>query len=868
MRRLPLLLLPALWACAGTPPRPVAVPVTPEEEESAPPVVAHAELGNGLTLHVERAPAEAVAVQLWLAAGSAYEDAAAPGAAAALQRLVLELPAGDGLRDRLERAGGRVEGWTAPDVAVIELVVTPEQLEPALQALAEAVQAGGGELDAGRVGAVAAELDAAAGRARREPVRRALEALMAASFEAHPYARPPLAPAGALAALSGDALRTFHGRRYRPDAAHLAVVGDLDPAEVRAQVGRAFGGWRGKAASSASAARVPAGPLVRLVRDPGASARLAVAFVVAPGEAAEAGRLDLLAALLDGAEGRVARDARRAGLEDVSARAWPLLLDGAARFVVELALPPGRVDEGWAVLAESLLTFADRPPTAAEVERARRRLRHARAYARATPQSRAHQIGARALRGPAGEAGQRAIDGAGPEALAALAARVFDLKGLHAVAVVPHDAPAPDDGLWAEALLERARGAVSPPPGDDAGRAELAPGLTLVVDPQPGRPLVTLHAAVRGGLAATPPDQPGLAHLVARRLAAAAPEGLRIATAVQADHLAITLTAPASELDAALAELARRVTDPGWSGDAVERARHEATADLVAAAADPARAARTLFRDALDGRDVGPDTRATTLRAATPAIAARWFDAHVAHAPMVLAVSGDVAPAHVHRVLRRLLGAARPLVPVRRRAAPVEQTSTVRRSVDSTLGTLLIGHAVPLADPDDAAAVEVAAELLAGRGSRLQGLLVGARGDVRLEPVVELRSGIAHLGVLVQAPPALLPEARRRVQSELDRLRQVEPGEEEEVEPARRRLVAARAIALQSGVARAAWLARTALDGRPYTGPDGLRAWRAAVGRVTPRALRGLADRAFDPARRVEVELAPEKAAERPVSLR
>jgi zinc protease len=56
-----------------------------------------------------------------------------------------------------------------------------------------------------------------------------------------------------------DALREFHRRFYGASAAEVAIVGDVDAAEVKAQLERLFGGWT----SRAPYARVPQPPVLR-----------------------------------------------------------------------------------------------------------------------------------------------------------------------------------------------------------------------------------------------------------------------------------------------------------------------------------------------------------------------------------------------------------------------------------------------------------------------------------------------------------------------------------------------------------------------------------------------------------------------------
>lgn len=59
----------------------------------------------------------------------------------------------------------------------------------------------------------------------------------------HPHAAPPDGDEATLAAIDLDALRAFHAAHYRPDAALLAIVGDVDPAWAADLAADAFAAW-------------------------------------------------------------------------------------------------------------------------------------------------------------------------------------------------------------------------------------------------------------------------------------------------------------------------------------------------------------------------------------------------------------------------------------------------------------------------------------------------------------------------------------------------------------------------------------------------------------------------------------------------
>ncbi len=67
------------------------------------------------------------------------------------------------------------------------------------------------------------------------------EAFVSTAFQAHPYGFPTIGWASDLKALTPDVTRTFFETYYGPSNAVIAIVGDIQPAEVIALVERTFG---------------------------------------------------------------------------------------------------------------------------------------------------------------------------------------------------------------------------------------------------------------------------------------------------------------------------------------------------------------------------------------------------------------------------------------------------------------------------------------------------------------------------------------------------------------------------------------------------------------------------------------------------
>ncbi len=832
----------ALAGCGGAPPAATPRPTSPRP--AAPAVLATSRLASGLDVRVVPSPGSGVvAVQLWLEASLVDEAPGERGAAQVLERLVVEGGSSAGLVRRAALAGGRARGWSEADATVFEVVAPADALSDILDAIAHAVTAPAEDDAIARIARAAA---ARAARAAHDAGRSDVAALLESAYGGHPLARPPHAFAPSAEGLSAPAVAAFRARRHGPGAAMLVVAGDVDPAAVRSLVEQRLGAWTGTATRRAPLPEPPAhaGPRVRVVRRPGPQARLLVGFPLPPGDAAQAAAVDVLAVLLgQGPDSRLARAAAAEGLTatDVTAYAWRPA--GPGLFVAGFAVAPGDVDAAWRVLLEQVLLLADGGPGAAEVARASAAVARDARFDVETAVGRARRTAAFTFR--LGEQAEAAYDEAlatlHPAAVGRVAGALLAPAALDAVVALPpagRDEPADVDraaDLSAVALEWASAGAAA----DDApGVFRLGPASRLVVDALPGSGTVSIHAAALGGVAADPPDRAGTAAVVARLLArpVSGADGARVRGRVRSDAVVLEVTVPADEAETWLSHVARRLRRGDFGTDDLDRARGEVEAAQRRARSDPDRALRRALDAALHGaahpagrEPLGRADALVTLRAED---ARAWFERHVAAAPLVIAVAGDVEPSRVASVLARGLAGRPTEAPPGPAAPPARDTGAPRALAGpGPIARLAYGFPMGVLEEPAAAVVDVLAELLAGPDGPVPGT------DTRV--LTELRRDGGHLAWRVAGAPDALDAVRAALGAAIRGLASAPP-DGAAVDRARRRLLARRLLNLERSADRARWQVSRALQGLEV-GARAFAAWRAAVDAVTPADVQRLA---------------------------
>ncbi|MBI2529420.1 MAG: insulinase family protein [Candidatus Rokubacteria bacterium] len=220
----------------------------------AAPIAHRAVLGNGATLLVaERNAIPIVSVSAYLRAGSAFDPPDAPGLASLTADLLTRGTArrsGPELDRAIEFVGGSLEAGAGKDGVTISLAVLKKDLALGLDLLAEVLREPAFPEDELR--RRVAEVQAALKRSEANPEAVAGRDLAQVLYPGHPYACPTPGTVESVGKLTREQVARFHREHYRPDAAVIAVVGDVTRDGIRRELEQRLTGWAPPAAPPAA----------------------------------------------------------------------------------------------------------------------------------------------------------------------------------------------------------------------------------------------------------------------------------------------------------------------------------------------------------------------------------------------------------------------------------------------------------------------------------------------------------------------------------------------------------------------------------------------------------------------------------------
>jgi predicted Zn-dependent peptidase len=341
-------------------------------------------LSNGLRLIiVEDHLAPVVAVNLWYAVGSKHEVPGKTGFAHLFEHVMFQGSAHVGKAEHMalvQAAGGTLNGTTWLDRTNYYETLPSHQLELALF------------LEADRMGSLLDALSQENLDNQREVVKNEKrwsydnrpygtwnEKLLGHLFpDSHPYHHPTIGSMADLDAASLEDVKAFFRTWYAPNNAVLSVVGDVDPAQVRAWAERYFG-------PIPANPNLPPGPDLSLppligeerrerVEDRVPLPRVYVAFRAPVFGDRRLDALDLASQLLAGGKGsrmhkRLVRDERLA--QDVAVFTLPFV-GGASINVGWATVRPGvEIATVEAAYLDELERLASEAPSADELDRAK-----------------------------------------------------------------------------------------------------------------------------------------------------------------------------------------------------------------------------------------------------------------------------------------------------------------------------------------------------------------------------------------------------------------------------------------------------------------------------------------------------------------
>ena len=216
-------------------------------------------LGNGLVVITEPMDhVRTVALGVWVAAGSRYEDAARNGTSHFIEHILFKGTATRSalaIAQAMDAIGGQLNAFTDKEHTCYYLRVLNDHLEEGLAILADML--------------LHPALDPEALERERQVLAEEIkmyedapddlvnDVFVETLWPGHPLGRPVSGTLATLAGLRRDDLRSYLAERYRPDAVLVTAAGLLEHDRIVALVDRAFGGWEGRAAPSVHLPPVP-----------------------------------------------------------------------------------------------------------------------------------------------------------------------------------------------------------------------------------------------------------------------------------------------------------------------------------------------------------------------------------------------------------------------------------------------------------------------------------------------------------------------------------------------------------------------------------------------------------------------------------
>ncbi len=522
-----------------------------------------------------------VAVNLWYHVGPANEEPGRTGFAHLFEHLMFQgskhTPPDSHFR-MLEAAGATgINGTTDYDRTNYFETVPANQLELALWIESDRM---GYLLDTVDQAALANQQDVVRNERRQslenQPYGIAEEAVVQLLYpKGHPYYGYVIGSHEDIQAAKLDDVKQFFKRYYAPNNASLAIVGDFDPAQARTLVEKYFGTLKRGPDVPPITVKTPPVTAERraVVEDRIELPRLYMAWLTSPIFAAGDAEADIAATVLGG--GRSSRLYKKLVYEqqiaqDVSVVQQSLML--GSQFQIAVTARPGHtLEEIEKAVDAELQVLRTTPPDVREVERARN-----------TFETRI-VTGLEALGGFGGVADRlnsynhflktpeylqqdlgryRAVTPAGVLAFAKAQLTPSSRVVVHVVKGTPRLSSPPTPpavqsvpGQGAESINADEPWRKDPPPAP-ASRTymqvptpestTLANGLTVLLAPRRGLPVVAANLVIRTGSDSNPADAPGLANFTAAMLSQGTASRSALQIADDVAQLGATLTANSS----------------------------------------------------------------------------------------------------------------------------------------------------------------------------------------------------------------------------------------------------------------------------------------------------------------------------------
>ncbi|MEZ4382336.1 MAG: pitrilysin family protein [Nannocystaceae bacterium] len=830
-----------------------------------------------------------VAIQLWVAAGTAAEREREHGCAHLLEHLLFKPfakggPPGD-LALLIESLGGDVNAFTSHDETVLYATVPADGWGEALDGILWSglrPRLDSGELER-EIEVVVEEIK----QYDDDPGARAVQSLLERVHGEHPYARPVLGLAREVRSHSARRLRAFHRRVYAGERLTLVVVGPVDPKAVIARARPILGAAGEGTRDATRPAATPATAVQATVRRADVLECHLLLGWRAPGlEHPDVAALDVATIVLGhGDASRLIRDVRRRAKAVTDVHASLDVGREASTVMISARTGPSQVVAAHQAILAELQRMAATPISAEELARARAALESDLIYRRETVQGQAHALGYYASQTgePEREEGYyRALAALTPEDVQQAVARWMPTAAAALSVLLPEDRvdAAAARGIRTAMLAAGRRTAKRYATRTRAGivAVDLDVGLRLRIHRNPGVPVAGAWLAWLGGMRREPAENAGLASLTAATLTRGngSRDGDSLSREIEGmaaglsgftgrNTLGLHGEAIARHFPLVLRHLLECALTPSFPEDEIAEERRVALEELAAVDDDLGQVAirelrKLLYRDHPYARPLRGTRKG--LRSLDQALLRERWRKDYPIGQAVLAIAGDVDVDAVVRAIDAQVseGGRRGRRWRRTGDAPTVPTRPRRKVVhrDREQAHIAIGYpGICLGDPRSAT-MEVLCAVLGGQSGRL---FLALREEEGLVYHVDASSteglDAGHMTIYAATSQEKLGRALAAIERHLAAI-VAEPVSTVDLERAKVWLIGQHDIALQRRGRVANEMAIDILCGLE---PDHFRGYRERVAKITAGDLLEFARSILDPRRQSSVLLTREGVA-------
>ncbi|MBI4227975.1 MAG: insulinase family protein [Candidatus Omnitrophica bacterium] len=695
-------------------------------------------LPNGLVvLFQEDHSAPLVALDALVKTGSATEGAwAGTGVSHVVEHMLFKgtatRPVG-AIEREVKSYGGQINGHTTHDVTGYTLTIHRDHFPEALTLLADALQHPSFDPQE-----LTRELDVVFRELklrRDDPDQSMADLIWAAAYREHPYRIPIVGYEPLLRALTRQQVVDYYRAHYAPNRTVLAIVGDADPAAVRAAATRELAGWpRGLEPPVVTPAEPP--PVAPRQVDETADVAVAQLAIVFPGVAVTDPNLvalDTLARVLgEGRGSRLDVALREPGIvHDVAG--WNYTPREPGLFAITMHLDPSRISEAQAATHAVIAELQRRSVTSIELAAAKRAVIAQDLFGRQTVGAQAGDLAVNEALAGDPRFSQHYVEAVQQVEAEAVQRVARDyLASSRAIQVTLRRAPAPEE------IQGQPQQGAAPSADSSLERITLSNGVRVLLREDPRYPIVTLRITAFGGLLHETEAINGVSTMTARMLlrgtaSRSAQEltelvrslGGELASASGRNSVGVSLALLRDDVATGMTLLSDIWHHPAFPADEFLKEQRLLQAEIAQTEDDlfpwgRRRLMRALFAE--HPYALPPEGTAESVARLTVADAAACHRVLASPRRTVVSLFGDVRKADVLPLLERAFGQPAAEVPPPAARPPLAPLASRRRVTGvwpRAEAIVLIGfRGVSVTDPDFAA-VDVLDAVLGGSGGRL-----------------------------------------------------------------------------------------------------------------------------------------------------